>query len=82
MASKKNTEATTSSNLPALKIGSRVRCTDDGVEGRIVWANSTSVKITWDDGEQITWKRDSLAGRPIGRARRTPRPPQAATCRL
>jgi hypothetical protein len=65
MASKKNTQATTSSNLPTLRIGSRVRCTDDGVEGRIVWANSTSVKITWDDGEQITWKRDSLASRPI-----------------
>ena len=29
------------------------------------WANATSVKIKWDDGEQVTWKRDSLAGRPI-----------------
>jgi hypothetical protein len=65
MPSKKNTKATTSSNLPALKIGSRVRCTDDGVEGRIVWANIASVKIKWDDGEQVTWKRDSLASRPI-----------------
>jgi len=23
------------------------------------------VKITWDDGEQVTWRRDSLADRPI-----------------
>jgi hypothetical protein len=49
----------------ALKIGSRVRCTDDGVEGRITWANGISVKIQWDDGEYVTWRRDSLAGRPI-----------------
>jgi hypothetical protein len=54
-----------STNLPALRIGSRVRCTDDGVEGRIAWANAVSVKIKWDDGEQVTWKRDSLASRPI-----------------
>jgi hypothetical protein len=65
MASKKNTKATTSNNLPVLKIGSRVRCTDDGIAGRIVWANGASVKIKWDDGEQVTWNRDSLAGRPI-----------------
>jgi hypothetical protein len=65
MASKKNTKVTTSSNLPALKIGSRVRCTEDGIVGRIVWANGVSVKIKWDDGEQVTWNRDSLAGRPI-----------------
>jgi hypothetical protein len=52
-------------NLPTLRIGSRVRCTDDGVEGRITWANAVSVKIKWDDGEQVTWKRDSLASRPI-----------------
>jgi hypothetical protein len=42
-----------------------VRCTDDGGTGRIVWANAASVKISWDDGEQVTWRRDSLAGRPI-----------------
>jgi hypothetical protein len=64
MASKKNT-ATTSGNRPVLRIGSRVRGTDDGVTGRIVWANAVSVKIQWDDGEQVTWKRDSLATRPI-----------------
>jgi hypothetical protein len=63
MSIKKKTAATT--NLPALRIGSRVRCTEDGVEGRIVWANAVAVKITWDDGEQVTWKRDSLATRPI-----------------
>jgi hypothetical protein len=58
MSSKKNTQA-------SLKIGSRVRCTDDGITGRIAWANAVSVKIKWDDGEEVTWKRDSLAGRPI-----------------
>jgi preprotein translocase subunit YajC len=56
---------TTTGDLQALKIGSRVRCTDDGVTGRIAWANATSVKIKWDDGEEVTWKRDSLATRPI-----------------
>src|SRR5262249_53949573 len=45
--------------------GSRVRCSDDGVLGRIVWANAVSVKIRWDDGEQVTWRRDALAGKPI-----------------
>jgi HB1, ASXL, restriction endonuclease HTH domain len=54
-----------SGSLTALKIGSRVRCTDDGVEGRITWANGVSVKVQWDDGEQVTWRRDSLADRPI-----------------
>jgi HB1, ASXL, restriction endonuclease HTH domain len=54
-----------SGGLSALKIGSRVCCADDGVQGRITWANSVSVKIQWDDGEHVTWRRDSLAGRPI-----------------
>jgi hypothetical protein len=52
MGNKKNTA--TVAGLPALKIGSRVRRTDDPAEGRIVWANGVSVKITWDDGEQVT----------------------------
>jgi hypothetical protein len=65
MASKKKNRVTSSSNRPAVRIGSRVRCTDDGVGGRIVWANAVAVKIQWDDGEQVTWKRDSLASRPI-----------------
>jgi hypothetical protein len=68
MPRKKKTSATAAApaaNLATLKIGSRVRCTDDGVTGRIVWANAVSVKIRWDDGEQVTWRRDSLAGRPI-----------------
>jgi hypothetical protein len=66
MGKKKNaTTSTTPTGLPALKIGSRVRCTDDGVTGRIVWANAVAVKVKWDDGEQVTWKRDSLATRPI-----------------
>jgi hypothetical protein len=63
--SKKKTKPTSSEHLQTLKIGSRVRCTDDGVTGRIVWANAVSVKIKWDDGEAVTWRRDSLAGRPI-----------------
>jgi hypothetical protein len=56
---------TTPASMPVLKIGSRVRCTDDGVEGRITWCNAVSVKIRWDDGEQVTWRRDSLVDRPM-----------------
>jgi hypothetical protein len=63
MATQKNTRGT--GELPALRLGSRVRCTDDGVAGRIVWANAVAVKVKWDDGEQVTWKRDSLTDRPI-----------------
>jgi hypothetical protein len=63
--SKKKNKATTSGNLPALKIGSRVRCTDDRVEGHIVWANAVSVKIEWTDGEKVTWRRDALASKPF-----------------
>src|SRR5665213_4411485 len=63
MGSKKTTA--TGAGLQTLKIGGRVRRTDDRVEGRIVWANGVSVKIAWDDGEQVTWRRDSLADRPI-----------------
>ena len=62
MGSKKTT---TAAGLPALKVGGRVRRSEDRIAGRIVWANGVSVKITWDDGEQVTWRRDSLAGRPI-----------------
>ena len=65
MSSKKKSPATPTADLQTLKIGTRVRCTDDGVQGRIAWANGISVKIRWDDGEQVTWRRDSLAGRPI-----------------
>jgi hypothetical protein len=63
MGKKKN--ILTAGHLPALRIGTRVRCTDDGIEGRITWANAVAVKVRWDDGEVITWKRDSLATRPI-----------------
>ena len=62
MASNKNPST---AGRPTLKIGSRVRCTDNGLEGRIVWANGVSVKIAWDNGQQVTWRRDSLADRPI-----------------
>src|SRR3954466_3860709 len=65
MSSKQKTIPHKSENPNSLKVGSRVRCTDDGVEGRLVWANATAVKIRWDDGEQVTWRRDSLAGRPL-----------------
>ena len=33
------------------------------MEGKIVWANGASVKIRWDDGEQVTWKRAELASK-------------------
>jgi hypothetical protein len=65
MSRKKKTTSTPNTNTAALHIGSRLRCTDDGVEGRIVWANGTSVKIRWNDGEQVTWRRDALAGKLI-----------------
>jgi hypothetical protein len=65
MSRKKKNSTSPATNPPTLKIGSRVRCTEDGVEGRIVWANAASVKIRWDDVEQVTWRRDALAGRPL-----------------
>jgi hypothetical protein len=52
-----------SSDLSTIRIGSRVRHVDEGVEGRIVWANGTTVKIEWADGEKVTWKRAELAGK-------------------
>src|SRR5437660_7661356 len=65
MASKQKTAPQSSESPKPLRVGSRVRCTDDGVEGRITWANALFVKIQWDDGEQVTWRRDSLADRPL-----------------
>jgi hypothetical protein len=65
MGKKKKNTTGAAAKVPALKLGSRVRCTDDGVEGRIVWANAVSVKIKWDDGEEVTWKRGELASKPI-----------------
>src|SRR5260370_27029656 len=65
MASKQKTAPRDTDSPQPLKVGSRVRCTDDGVAGRLVWANATAVKIRWDDGEQVTWRRDSLAERPL-----------------
>lgn len=64
-AKKKVSSNDSSGSLPALRIGSRVRCIEDGVEGRITWANGVSVKVQWDDGEHVTWRRDSLADRPV-----------------
>jgi hypothetical protein len=58
MSGRKKTSSTT--DQQTLKIGSRVRCTGDGVEGRITWANGVSVKIEWADGEKVTWKRADL----------------------
>jgi hypothetical protein len=43
MTSKHKTPTSTRTNLQTLKIGSRVRCTDDGVEGRIVWVLAGAV---------------------------------------
>ncbi len=47
----------------AIKLGTRVRYAEDGAEGRIVWANAQAVKIQWDDGEKVTWKRAELAAK-------------------
>ena len=65
MSSNQKSPIPTQASLPTLKIGSQVRCTEDGVEGRIVWCNAVAVKIKWNDGEQVTWRRDSLPDRPI-----------------
>jgi hypothetical protein len=65
MSSKKTSPTAANDKLQTLRLGCRVRCTDDRVAGRIVWANGLCVKIHWDDGEQVTWRRDSLATRPI-----------------
>jgi hypothetical protein len=65
MGKKKKSPKAGITNLPAIHIGSRVRCTDDGVEGRIAFANAFAVKIKWDDGEEVTWKRADLASKPI-----------------
>jgi hypothetical protein len=65
MANTKGGRDSSTASLTALKIGSRVRCSDDGVQGRITWANAIAVKIQWDDGEQVTWRRDALTERPI-----------------
>src|SRR5271166_6158188 len=51
------------SDLTTIKIGSRVRHSSDGVAGKITWANGTVVKIQWDDGEKVTWKRAELASK-------------------
>jgi hypothetical protein len=65
MSRKKKNPNSPATKLPKLTIGSRVRCTDDGIQGRIVWANAVAVKIRWDDGEQVTWRREALASKPI-----------------
>jgi HB1, ASXL, restriction endonuclease HTH domain len=54
MSSSKNID------LATLRIGTRVRHSADGALGRIVWANAVAVKIQWDDGEKVTWKRADL----------------------
>jgi hypothetical protein len=46
-----------------IKLGTRVRHVEDGVEGRIVWANAAAVKIQWQDGEKVTWKRAELGAK-------------------
>jgi hypothetical protein len=47
----------------SIKLGTRVRHAEDNVEGRIVWANASAVKIEWDDGEKVTWKRSELGAK-------------------
>ena len=36
-----------------------------GTTQPLVWCNAVAVKVQWDDGEQVTWRRDSLTDRPI-----------------
>src|SRR5579872_393945 len=65
MAKKTKPTTTNTTNLPELRVGTRVRCTDDGVDGRIVRANGLMVTVAWSDGEKVTWRRDTLATKPI-----------------
>jgi hypothetical protein len=65
MGKKNSTPSAGATGVRAIRIGTRVRCTDDRVEGRITWANANSVKVKWDDGEEVTWKRAELAGKPL-----------------
>jgi hypothetical protein len=51
--------------LTNIKLGTRVRHVEDGVEGRIVWANAAVVKIQWDDGEKVSWKRAELGAKGV-----------------
>jgi hypothetical protein len=48
--------------LVTIEFGTRVRHAD-GTEGRIVWANASAVKIQWNDGEKVTWRRSELASK-------------------
>jgi HB1/ASXL restriction endonuclease-like protein with HTH domain len=50
-------------DFSAIRIGTRIRHTADGAVGRIVWANATTVKVQWDDGEKVNWKRADLASK-------------------
>jgi hypothetical protein len=51
---------TTNNDLTTIRIGTRVRHAADNATGRIVRANPAAVKIQWDDGEKVTWKRADL----------------------
>src|SRR5262249_15906452 len=76
MARKQKNRGIISDNLPTVRIGSRVRCTDDGVLGRIVWANALSVNVHCHDAHHITWKLHSLPASPPGPEK--PRPVDGA----
>ncbi len=65
MAKKNKLATTNTTNLPELRVGTRIRCTDDDVEGRVVRANGLMVTVAWNDGEKVTWRRDSLGSKPI-----------------
>ncbi len=51
---------TANNELTTIKIGTRVRHVAENATGRIVWANAAAVKVQWDDGEKVTWKRADL----------------------
>jgi hypothetical protein len=54
---------TANNDLTTIRIGTRVRRLADNATGRINWANAAAVKIQWDDGEKVTWKRADLPGK-------------------
>jgi hypothetical protein len=66
-----------SNDFSAIRIGTRVRYSD-GTAGRIVWANAAAVKIEWNDGEKVTWKRADLGSKGLTIVDEDQDAPQAA----
>jgi hypothetical protein len=66
-----------------IKLGTRVKRAEDGLQGKIVWANASAVKIEWTDGEKSTWKRSELGAKGLvvidSEVATEPQAPEAST---